>query len=246
VKQKAPNQLIFYGPNHLGILFNFGITGCDVPKALTLCGKTPPALIFKKSCLFRLPGQFRRQSSTSGLYSGKNKNGNNIHCGYLKRRIMKKYYAITLLALAMLDVQGQDYFISFAGSGAANTVGTVKVENLTSGETVTLNGGDILHLIPSLGIGAVGADHRYLHLYPNPMVEQSTLDFVAPASGTSAISLVNLSGQTVCQISEELTRGAHSFRVSGINQGIYFVKVAGVNYNYSAKLMSQSNLQAMQ
>lgn len=155
---------------------------------------------------------------------------------------MKKIYSIIFLVLALLKVQGQDYFISFAATGDTSAVDTVKVDNLTSGATVTLNGSDILHLIPSLGIGAINDDNRYLHLYPNPMQDQSTLDVVTSVSGTSTISLVNLSGETVCQISEELKRGTHSFRVSGIQRGMYFVKVTGNDYSYSTKLVSQCNL----
>jgi uncharacterized protein (TIGR02145 family) len=155
---------------------------------------------------------------------------------------MKKIYAIIFLVLALLKVQGQDYFISFAGSGDTSAVGTVKVDNLTSGATVTLNGSDILHLVPSLGIGAINADNSYLHLYPNPMQDQSVLDVVTSVSGISTISLVNLSGETVYQISKELTRGTHSFRISGIQRGMYLVKVAGNDYYYSTKLVSQCNL----
>jgi len=155
---------------------------------------------------------------------------------------MKKIYSIIFLVLALLKVQGQDYFISFAGAGDTTTVGTVKVDNLTSGATVTLNGSDILHLIPSLGIGALSADNKDLHLYPNPMEEKSTLDFVTSETGTSTISLVDLSGQTVYQISKKLSPGEHSFCVSGIQQGMYLVKVTGNDFCYFGKLISRSNL----
>ena len=155
---------------------------------------------------------------------------------------MKKIYGMIFLVIALLNVQGQNYFISFAGAGATTTVGTVQVDNLTSGATVTLNGSDILHLIPSLGIGDISADNRYLHLYPNPMEEKSILEVIASAAGNSTISLVNLSGQTVYQISKELSPGVHSFRVSGIQQGMYLVKVTGPDFYYSTKLVSRCNL----
>jgi uncharacterized protein (TIGR02145 family) len=155
---------------------------------------------------------------------------------------MKKIYTIIFLSLALIKVQAQDYFISFAGAGAATTVDTVKVYNLTTGATVTLKGSDILHLIPSLGIGAMSADNRDLHLYPNPMEEQSTLDFVTSETGTSTISLVDLYGQTVYQISEKLSPGKHTFCVSGIQRGLYFVKVKGNDFYYSGKLISRCNL----
>jgi uncharacterized protein (TIGR02145 family) len=156
----------------------------------------------------------------------------------------KSTIIIIFLALAMLKTQAQNYLISFAGTGETTVVGTVKVDNLTSGATVTLNGGDILHLIAVVGIGTPGTDNGNAQIYPNPMAEQSMLTFTAPEKGNTVICIVDLSGKIVCQISLVLSTGSHSFRISGISQGMYFVKVTGANYNYSTKLMSRNNLQS--
>ena len=158
---------------------------------------------------------------------------------------MKKSTVIIILfALTMLNIQAQNYLINFAGTGASNVVGTVKVDNLTSGATVTLNGEDVLHLIPVVGIGTPDIDNGTLHIYPNPMAEQAMLTFVASESGNVVIGIFDLSAKTVCQFSSMLSTGIHSFRISGISRGMYFVKVTGINYNYSTKLISQSNLQS--
>jgi len=45
----------------------------------------------------------------------------------------------SLLFISMVWLRAQDYQISFAGSGAATTVATVKVENLTQGTEITMN-----------------------------------------------------------------------------------------------------------
>jgi uncharacterized protein (TIGR02145 family) len=156
---------------------------------------------------------------------------------------MKKSIIIIFLALAMLKIQAQHYLISFAGTGATTVIGTIKVDNLTSGATVTLNGGDTLHLTFPVGIISLDNANGALQIYPNPVTEQSMLTFVALESGNAVICIVDLSGKTVYQISTLLSRGTHSFRISGINQGMYFVKVTGKNYSCSAKLISQSNLQ---
>ena len=145
--------------------------------------------------------------------------------------------------LAMLKTQAQDYFISFTGSGATTEVNTVKVDNLTSGATVTLNGGDILHLIAAVGIVSLDIADGALQIYPNPMTEQSMLTFISPESGNAVISLVDLSGKTIYQTNALLSTGRNSFRVSGMSWGMYFVKVTGKNYTCSIKLISQSNLQ---
>ena len=157
---------------------------------------------------------------------------------------MKRFTIIISFALIILQTQAQDYLISFAGTGDTTIVETVKVDNLTSGATLTLNGGDTLHLTTSVGINTPDKDDGNIQIYPNPMEGQSTLTFVAPENGGAVISIVDFSGKTVCQTSTLLSPGRHSFRISGIGRGIYFVKVSGNNYFYSAKLISHSSMQS--
>ena len=92
-----------------------------------------------------------------------------------------------------LKIQAHDYLISFAGSGDTNVVSTVMVDNLTSGDTVILNGSDILHLSATVGTGSPDRDNGALKVYPNPMAEQSTLTFVSSESGNAVICVVDLS-----------------------------------------------------
>ena len=156
---------------------------------------------------------------------------------------MKKSTLIIFLMLAIIKTQAQDYQISFAGAGDTTGVNTVKVENLTSGATVTLNIGDILHLIAPLGIESQKMNDGNLKILPNPMIDQAVLKFTAPDKGNTGIGIYDLSGKTLCQIRVSVSQGENSFRISGINQGMYFVKISGKNYNYSTKLISQSNSQ---
>ena len=156
---------------------------------------------------------------------------------------MKKSVIFIFLVLGIMRTQAQDYLISFTGAGDTNEVSTVHVDNLTSGASVFLNGGDILHLVPVLGISANDPGNGSLRLYPNPMAEQSMFTFVAPESGTAVISIIDPSGKTFCQVSTQLSSGTHSFRVSGITRGIYLLRITGDNFNYSTKLVSQSSQQ---
>jgi uncharacterized protein (TIGR02145 family) len=154
---------------------------------------------------------------------------------------MKKFTVFIFLFLAMFNIQAQDYLISFEGSGDTSVVSTVKVDNLTSGATVTLNGGEILHLIPSLGIEPLFSDNGSVQLYPNPMTEQSLLTFLAPEAGAVVFSIVDLSGKTIFQNSTTLSPGIHRFNVSGINQGMYLLKIRGENFSYATKLISRDS-----
>jgi uncharacterized protein (TIGR02145 family) len=155
---------------------------------------------------------------------------------------MKKSTIFACLMLALLNIQAQNYLISFTGTGDTNVVSNVKVDNLTSGETITLSGDDVLHLVRMEGISTLDNDNSPMKIYPNPMLGQSILSFEVPENGNAVLSVVDLSGKTICQINSWLSHGANSFRISGINQGMYFLKVSGKNYNYSTKLISQNNL----
>jgi Secretion system C-terminal sorting domain len=154
---------------------------------------------------------------------------------------MKKSTIIIFLVITMLKTQAQDCWIGFAAAGDTNMVSNVKVDNLTSGAIVTLNGGDILHLISPVGISTLDIDNGDLQIYPNPMTDQSILTFVAPGNSNAVICIVDISGRTVYKINTLLSPGAHSFRITGISLDIYLVKVTGNNYNYSTKLISQGN-----
>lgn len=157
---------------------------------------------------------------------------------------MTKSSVIIFLVLVILKVQAQNYLISFAGAGDTTVVSTIKVFNLTSGDSVTLNGGDVLHLTALVEIGKLDKNDRYLQLYPNPMESMALLTFFAPVNGVANISIVDLSGKTVYQTGKLLSTGTHSFRVTDIKQGSYLLKVTGKKYNYSTKLVSLNNLHA--
>ena len=81
---------------------------------------------------------------------------------------MKKVILFIFLAMVFQKTQAQDYLISFAGTGDTTVVSTVKVDNLTSGASVTLNGSDILHLSFDVGISPHGIANGDISIYPNP------------------------------------------------------------------------------
>ena len=152
---------------------------------------------------------------------------------------MKKFIIFIFLLFVLLKTQSQNYLIGFSSTGDTTVVATVKVTNLSNGETLTMNGNDTLHLYVPNGIDSYNIYHGNLQIYPNPMTEETILTFVAPENGDAIISIIDLSGKTLCQKSVLLSAGVHRFRVSGMGQGISFIIVTGKNYNYSAKVISQ-------
>jgi len=142
-----------------------------------------------------------------------------------------------------ININAQNYYITFGGTGAASSVSTVKVENLTAGTSILINGTDILHLT-SITTGIKQPAHEQvskLKIYPNPMSDFSAL-LVSPAeSGNATISIIDMSGKTVAGINSYLENSDNEFRLSGLKKGLYFVSVKGQNYLLSTKVLCNSD-----
>jgi len=151
---------------------------------------------------------------------------------------MKKLSFLLILFCA-LNVNGQSYLINFAGSGASSSVSTVKVENLTRGSSLILNGSDVLRLNITTDISSLENDQSsLLKLYPNPASDNVTLEVFPPVAGDFVIAVLDVSGKTVAHYQDYSDNSGQSFRLSGLKNGIYFVNVKGTNYNLSGKLIS--------
>ena len=138
-----------------------------------------------------------------------------------------------------LTANAQDYNITFAGTGESTTVSTVKVENLTSGTSLTVNGSDILHLTAIItDINSIkNKQSSELKIYPNPMTGSSTLQIYPPEAGNAIITLIDMTGNPIAQVQSYLENYLQEFRLSGINSGFYIISVKGSSYQYSGKLL---------
>lgn len=156
---------------------------------------------------------------------------------------MKKYPFVFSLLLTIVSAQAQDYKISFAGTGESSSVDTVTVENLTQGTNIALGGSEILHLVrTSTGLNPlpVNADIAF-HIYPNPMTQESTIEFVAIESGIAYIEIFDISGRRVGTVQNRLPIAVHSYIVSGLPSGIYTVRINSQAYTYTGKLISNGS-----
>ena len=154
------------------------------------------------------------------------------------------FTCILFLVFVVLKLQGQDYFISFSGSGAATQVGTVEVTNQNSGTTVTLNGGDLLHLIPALGINPINNQETPVQIFPNPTFDGSAvIRFITSETGKVVVNLIDISGKIVSQSDMMLKRGEHDFEISALHRGFYFLSISSPGHSAIAKLISNTEMQ---
>jgi len=142
-------------------------------------------------------------------------------------------------ALAMANIQAQDYQINFGGTGASSTVDSVNIQNLTQCTNVKLGSGDILHLVGSAGINDINASNeKILFIYPNPFTEYCNIEFDSPVSGNATIGIYNITGKIIIETQNNLQQGNHKYLISGIKSGIYFIHIKSKAYSYYGKLIN--------
>ena len=153
---------------------------------------------------------------------------------------MKRILLIICIFCPM-SANAQNYLISFAGTGASTSVGTVKVENLTAAKSIVLNGNDILRLTIPTGINSTeGIQPAELKVYPNPMTNNSTLEVFPTVAGDATISVCDITGKKLAQVSSNLDKGLQEFHLSGFKSGYYLISVKGTTYRFSGKLLCNS------
>ncbi len=152
----------------------------------------------------------------------------------------RKITFLTLMFFAFAKLQAQDYQISFAGTGESTIVETVLVQNLTQGTSLTLNGSDVLHLLAAItGIEQLtDSNVNSMRIYPNPMTENSNIEFEMSTSGSVTVDLFDITGKKVTTTQNKVQAGTQTFNVSGLNSGIYTVNIKSDNFVYSGKIIS--------
>ena len=148
---------------------------------------------------------------------------------------------LLLLALCILvyDANAQNYLISFASTGASSTINTVKVENLTTGESLLLDGDDQLRLLGTVGIPSVGNEQfRRIKIYPNPMQGSSIMEIAPPIEGDAIISVLDMTGKALAHFKGHLGTSKQEFSLSGIKDGLHIVSVHGKGFQFSERLVS--------
>lgn len=157
---------------------------------------------------------------------------------------MKKKITILLLVLfATANIYSQNYNINFSAIGAATTVDSVKVDNLTKNISLKMSGTDILHL-GDVGVNEFEVNNNNLKVYPNPMYGKAELIFYADKEGDVLVNVFDIRGLEILKYAHNAEKGVHKFQLNGLKQGMYFVNVRSESYSYSLKLISQNTNQS--
>jgi uncharacterized protein (TIGR02145 family) len=156
----------------------------------------------------------------------------------LQNSIRPAFSFLVMLIFMILDLQAQDYLVSFAGTGASTTVDSVKVENLTQGTKLLMKGSDVLHLVPgTTGIESESDNLKNgISFSPNPMADYCRMLFALPGPGRTEIILYDLTGRKIIEKQDFLLEGQHTYRIQGLYKGLYIVSVNSGKYSLTGKL----------
>jgi uncharacterized protein (TIGR02145 family) len=151
------------------------------------------------------------------------------------------FFVLLFLLVASLQSFALNYTITFSGTGAITTVGSVIVQNLTKGTSVTVPAGNVLNLIDATAVEQVNSNDEFIRIYPNLTEGKSTLSFYSKQEGSTHINAFSAEGRKIAGITADLPTGVNSFQVS-LPNGSYVIHVSGNGYSYTAKLMNQGSL----
>lgn len=149
-------------------------------------------------------------------------------------------FILSLLLATVSPCFGLNYTITFIGSGASTTVGSVEVKNLVTGATVTVPEGNSLLLTDATAVDQVNANSETIHVYPNSSEGISTVSFFAKQAGNAQIDAFTLDGKKVVGLTHNVLEGTNSFQLS-LPKGAFVVKASGNGYSYTAKFINKSN-----
>jgi len=153
---------------------------------------------------------------------------------------MKRAWLFYSLAILSTVILAQDYQCSFAITGDNETlVDSVVVRNIEQGNTITLMGNDVLHLIASTtGIADLNTTTSNVEVYPNPFSDRATIVFQNDNHGLVLLTLFDMAGKIVAQKRGFQSMGRTFAEVNGLAAGAYVIQIDTKTSNFSEIILS--------
>jgi uncharacterized protein (TIGR02145 family) len=150
---------------------------------------------------------------------------------------MKKQLKLVLLAILTTSVDGQDLTMTFAGTGAANQVESVKATNLITGQSIAFPGNDTLVLTAGTGIQTGTIPLEKTQVFPNPFIGNATYSTYIQQDQSIALMAQNLSGQVMAEFHTRVAPGQHEFGIRLKTPGIYLIRLTTGQGTISRKII---------
>jgi uncharacterized protein (TIGR02145 family) len=151
---------------------------------------------------------------------------------------MKRILLIAFIFL-FIKVEAQNVVIGFSSTKSDEKIDSVLVENLSQGKSVVLKGTTNLELtastVTSVPVYGIASQFK---VYPNPVSDVCFIQFENNESGSVVVGLYDLTGKQIISQIRFLEQGVHEFQLSGLPSGISVIKIIGMGFNYTDKIIS--------
>lgn len=155
--------------------------------------------------------------------------------------MIKNIKLAVALLFALHTLHGQNYLVSFEGTGSATNIDSILVQNLTQATNLTVLGGNQLRLVLITGINTLNnPSENCIRVFPNPSNGFVTVEFDAPANSNATIEISNVDGKRIIQFNAFIGKGYHAVNISHLNTGMYAISIKSEHYFYSGKILVQS------
>jgi uncharacterized protein (TIGR02145 family) len=155
--------------------------------------------------------------------------------------IMKRLFFLVTIFCTLIS-NAQNYLITFAGTGASASVEIVIAENLMTGTIDSVNGNESLTLTETTSIiSSEDSQFSTFNIYPNPMAGRAVLRVNPPIGGEASITVYDMAGKQLFRLNKYLENSLQEFLISGFDNGLYLINVAGKNYFITGKIVSTGN-----
>lgn len=150
---------------------------------------------------------------------------------------MKKAILILSSLFISIFVFTQDYEVTFTAFGIASEVDSVQIENVSQGKSISVVGTDVLHLLGSINELDNIVNNQQFMVYPNPANDYANVAFYSNTSEDAEIKIFDVSGKLIVKQAKRINQGSNSFRLSGLQQGMYIVSIYSANFSFSERLV---------
>ena len=150
---------------------------------------------------------------------------------------MKKRYLITCFIAIAIQINAQDYQVTFALLSEAGAPDSVMIENQTQGSNITISGTDVLHLVKTItGISNIPGIVDALNIYPNPNDGQFTIEMLSdPSDEPTRVRIFNLAGKIIFNDLLNPTETKKEYSLQEEAPGAYILMVSNGKNIVSAK-----------
>lgn len=153
------------------------------------------------------------------------------------------FIALFIGFTSLSRLNATDYTISFTASGAATTISSVEVQNLTQSTNIIVPAGAPVNLTNTTAIPQLKYDDYKLKVYPNPITDKANVNFYSEFGGITDIVVFGIDGKSVVRYSRNLPMGINEFKLT-LPKGFYGLHINQNGIVHYATVISQTNQQA--